>query len=207
VRSPLLRVIEEQFDVAAQVIDAVGGDVCTVLGLGKNERALKDGLRVEGEAPGGPGRLDAVLVDRRPYIRFDLRDVAGDRACAGIANRRIAVVRFLHHRAGQAGEPGKRALQNRLAEVDVAEHPGERIGVTVVGRRCEQAARHLRPVVSGGDSHVVLAGEMMEERALGHAGGGAKVIDRRCRVTLRPDDRHSGVEDSVLGRRFRDVHR
>ena len=54
----------------------------------------------------------------------------------------------------------------------------------MIGRRREQAAGRLRPVVGGGDGQILLALEVMEEGALGHAGGRAKIIDRRCRVAL-----------------------
>src|SRR5687768_12296337 len=58
-------------------------------------------------------------------------------------------------------------------------------------------------MLRGGDREVFLAAEMMEEAALGHAGGGAQVVDGRRRIALAADHRHRGVEDALARRRDR----
>jgi len=87
-------------------------------------------------------------------------------ASAGAADRGVRVIDFLNHGADQAGELGHLALEDRFAEIDVAEHAVERIGVIVVGRAGKQAAGEVRPVVRGRDGEGFLAGEVVEEGAL-----------------------------------------
>jgi hypothetical protein len=52
--------LEQQFEIAPQVIEAFAGDGRPVLRFGENERALDDGLRVEREAPCAPIRAEAA---------------------------------------------------------------------------------------------------------------------------------------------------
>src|SRR5262249_24985702 len=97
-------VVAELFDVTAQMIDRLGCDLGSTGGFRKNESALQYSLSVQSQAASGPARLDAVCFDRCGYIRFDLLGMTADRARASIADRRMAVVGFLHHRAHEAGE-------------------------------------------------------------------------------------------------------
>jgi len=53
---------EKQFQIAAQVVNALGGDLWTLPGFGQDERALNGGLGVESEAFGGPFRLHSALA-------------------------------------------------------------------------------------------------------------------------------------------------
>src|SRR6187549_3984370 len=107
-RSPtstfLLRAVEEQFDVTAQVIDRFGCELGSTGGFRKNESALQHRLSVQSQAASGPSGLDAVCFHGSGYIRFDLLGMTADRAGASIADRRMAVVGFLHHCAHEAGE-------------------------------------------------------------------------------------------------------
>jgi hypothetical protein len=68
----------------------------------------------------------------------------------------MAVIGFLYHRAHEAGELTHRAGQNCFAKVDVAEHTVERIGIGVIGRRCEKFAGHLRPMVGSRDGQIAM---------------------------------------------------
>src|SRR5262249_40500462 len=121
------------------MIDRLGCDLGSTGGFRKNESALQYSLSVQSQAASGPARLDAVCFDRCGYIRFDLLGMTADRARASIADRRMAVVGFLHHRAHEAGEFRHFPSQNCFAEINVAEHAVERIWISVIGRRCEKS--------------------------------------------------------------------
>src|SRR5262245_65983426 len=109
------------------MIDRFGRELGSTGSLRKNESALQNCLSVQSQAASGLLHLDAVCFDRSGYIRFDLLGMAADRAGASIADRRMAVVGFLDHRADETGELRHRAGQNRFAEVDVTEHAVERV--------------------------------------------------------------------------------
>ena len=81
------------------MVDAVGRDRRPALGLGQNEGALKDGLSMEREARGGPAVVETIAPHRFLDVRFDLRRVAADGSVYGVANCRVALVGFLHHRS------------------------------------------------------------------------------------------------------------
>ena len=138
--------VEQQFEVAAQVVDALGSNLGAMPGFGQNERALDGGLRVKGQAFGGPIGMHTALA----HGFFDVRDegcgVAAYTAVAGFAQIGVRVVDFLHHGSDQAGKVGQIAEQNVFAEIDVREQSIEGIGVapatiaelsaSVVMRRC-----------------------------------------------------------------------
>ena len=148
-----LDAVEEQFDVAAQMIDQLDGELGSTCSFRKNESALQHNLSVQSQAASGPSRLDVPCFDRGGYIRLDPLGMTADRAGASIADRRMAVIGFLYHRAHEAGELTHRAGQNCFAEVDVAEHAVERIGMGVIGRRCEKFAACLRVPLKMSRSH------------------------------------------------------
>src|SRR5262249_23975159 len=97
-------------------------------------------------------------------------------------------------------EFGEFTCEQRLAQVDVAEHAVERVGQLVVGGPGKERPRHLRPVIDGGDGQIFLAVEVMEKGPLGYAGSGAKILDRRCRVPVGANARQGRPQDLVLGR-------
>ena len=70
----------------------------------------------------------------------------------------------------------------------------------MIGRGGEQFACHLRPKISRGHSEIVLACEVMKERALRHAGRRAEVIDAGCGVALGADRSDSYRQQTVFGR-------
>ena|SRR4029079_4799799 len=93
-RSPtstfLLRAIEEQFDVTAQVIDRFGCELGSTGGFRKNESALQHRLSVQSQAASGPSGLDAVRFHSSGYIRFDLlgMKLADTLGAFGVRNRK-----------------------------------------------------------------------------------------------------------------------
>ena len=70
--------------------------------------------------------------------------------------------------------------------------PRRRERAEVRGR--EHLPRPGAPVVGGRDGQLVLGGEVVEERALGDAGGGAQVVDGGGVQPALPDDAHRRVE-------------
>ena len=110
----------------------------------------------------------------------------------------MGVVGLLHHRAEQAGELRQVALKDRLAEIDVAEHPLARVGEARIGRGVEHGVGVRGEMGRRGDGAGFLAGEVMEERALGEAGLGADVLDAGGRIALRADHVDGGVEQPFV---------
>ncbi len=96
-------------------------------------------------------------------VGFDLFGVTADAGVAGIADRGIGVVDFLHHRANEAGEFRHVAREDGSAEFDVAENPVQRIFVLVIGRCGKESAGRLRPVIRCHHSERLLSLEVMEE--------------------------------------------
>ena len=163
-------------------------DLRPALRFGQNERALQHRLRVQGEALCGPIAFDFVLFARGFDIGFECGGVAEYAGLAGGADGVVRRERLLHHRAGKAGELCGPAFDERGAEIDVSEHPAERIAMRMIGRGCKESARRLRPIIRRRDREIVLAFEVMEEGALGDARSAAKIVHRRAGVTLRPDN-------------------
>ena len=182
------------------MIDARDRDVGAAFGLGENERALQHRLCVQREALRRPVASDAALLHRLGDIGFDLFGMAADAGVAGVANGGMGVVDLLHHRADEAGEIRHVALEQRAAEIDVAEHAIERILVRVIGRGREEGAGHLRPVIRRRNGERFLAVEMMEERALRHAGARAQLIDRGRDVALLADHGEGRIQQLLPGR-------
>ncbi len=87
----------------------------------------------------------------------------------------------------------------RGAKVDVGQQPLARIGHLLVRRIGEQRAGAVVPVLRRGQRQVFLALEVVEEAALGQAGGGAQVVDRGRAVALAADRRQRGVEPTGAG--------
>ena len=171
----------------------------TALGLGQDEGALQCGLGVQRQAVGRPVGLRGVL-------RLGLRDgghqrlrMGLDALGTGLAQSRVGGEGFLHHRAQQAGEFGRLALQQLRAEVDVGQQADPRVNGLLVGRLGEQRAGHRVPVRHRAQRQVVLGLEVVEEAALGDAGGGADVVHRGGVVALAADGLQRGAEQSGAG--------
>lgn len=197
---------EKKLDVAAKMVDAVGGDGGAALGFGEDERTLKNGLGVEGEALGGPVGVDAVLVNGFGDVGLDVGGVIADAFVAGVAKKGMCVVDLLHHGADEAGELRELTLEECFAEVDVAEDTVEWIGQEVEGRGGKEAAGDGAPVLGGFEGEVFLAFEVMEEAALGETGGFADVFDACGGVTFGADDVKGGVEKLGFRVVFGNVH-
>jgi len=103
-------------------------------------------------------------------------------------------VNFLNRRAKQAGVVRDIPLQHRSAEIDVAEHAVARIGIGVIGSRAEQRRGHRPELLDGCNAEPLLAFEMVEEGALGHARRSTDIVHRGGRVTLRANDIAGGIE-------------
>ena len=89
--------------------------------------------------------------------------MAADAGVTRAADRGRRLVNLLHHGADEAGKFGDFSGQDRFAEIDVAEHALQRIGMPVVGRGREKRAGRLRPIFGGRDRERFLAVEVMEE--------------------------------------------
>ena len=85
-------------------------------------------------------------------------------------------------------------LQHRGAEIDIAEHTVARIGIGVVGSSAEQRRGHGPELLYSCNAKPLLAFEMVEEGALGHARRSTDIVHRGCRVTLRANDIAGGIE-------------
>src|ERR1700685_4001355 len=119
-----------------------------------------------------------------------------DVAVAGGADRGISLIGLLHHRAEHAGELRKRALQDRLAKVDVAEHTLARILQSSKRRDREESFRAGGEMRRGGEGAVLLAAEVMKETALREPRATADIVDRRRRIALRADHVDRSLEQS-----------
>lgn len=170
------------------MIDAVQRLVAPARRLGEDEGALEHGLGVPREARRGPVGLDAARRHGRRDVRFERRRVAEDAGGAGVADRRVRPVDLLRHGPDEAGEFGGIAVDDRLAELDIAEQAVERVVEPVVRRVREEGRGGFRPIGGGGDAERFLGLEMMEERALGDSRRLAEIIDGGRREALGPDD-------------------
>src|SRR3546814_19818174 len=63
----------------------------------------------------------------------------------------------------------------------------------------EERAGDLRPMPRGLNRHILLAFEMMEERALGDAGSGAKLVHRGGVIALFADHAQRHVQQADAG--------
>src|SRR6185437_4886104 len=178
------------------MIDARSSDLRIAFGLGQDERALQHRLGVKRQASRRPITANAVTVHGFGDIRLDLGRVAADAGIARIANLGAGLIDFLHHSSDKAGEFGNRAGEDRLAEIDVAENPLERISMAVVRRGRGNAERFLGL-------------EVMKEGPLGNTSFGAQLVDGRGRIALGADHRQGRVEKllpggghGTLGQRF-----
>jgi hypothetical protein len=87
---------EQHFDVAAQMIDAVCGDLCSARCLGEDEGALDDGLCVQRERFRRPIGCHVPLAHRRFDIGFQRCGMACDAAFAGFADGRRGLEFFVN---------------------------------------------------------------------------------------------------------------
>ena len=110
----------------------------------------------------------------------------------------MRLIGLLHQGAEQAGELGEFAGEDGLAEFHIADDALARVGQRPIGSGCEQTVGHRGEMRGRGEREFVLALEVMEEAALGQAGGVADVVDRRRSVSLAADHPQGGVEDLCL---------
>lgn len=174
-------------------------DVGPALRLGEDERALQNRLRVKRKALCCPVADDAIFFARHFDVCFERRGMAEDAGFARRANIIVCSERFLHERAGEACELGRRAFEQGCAEIDISEHAVERVSVLVVGRGFKQRAGCFRPMARRGDSQRILARKVMEEGALGDARRAAKVVDAGGRVAVGADESDRGVQELGAG--------
>ena len=106
--------LEQKFDVASQMIDAVPGNGGVALCLCQDECALQYRLGVQREASRRPFGADAVTLHGCGDVGLKVRGMAADAGLAGVADRRGGLVDFLHHRSDQAGELRHRARRIAL---------------------------------------------------------------------------------------------
>ena len=170
-----------------------------LLGLGQDEGTLDDGLDIEREALRAPRGTRGVAAPGFGDVFGHHRRVFAEVRVARYADGRVRVVDLLDHRAEQAGVVRQRTLQDRDAEIHVAQQPVQRVGGALVRRRRKHRVSHGREMRRCGKRQVFLALEVMEEAAFGEFGGLTNVFDARCRVALGADDVERGVEEPHLG--------
>ena len=190
---------EQELKVAAQVIEAGGSDLRTLLRFGKDEGSLNDGLRVVGKAFDGPVGADAVLLDGCLDVGDQRGSVRADAAVARFADGGMGFVNLLNHGAEQTGVLRKLTPKDRFAEVHVAEKAFERVRKNLIGSRGEDAFGKGGEMLRGGQRQVFFAREVMKEAALGEAGSLADVLNARGGIPLGANDIEGGIEDSCPG--------
>jgi hypothetical protein len=112
------------------------------------------------------------------YVGFDPGGVGAD---AGVADRGVHFVDFLHHRSDETGELWYLAPEDCLAEIDVAENAIVdpcACGTARPRKTCQSFATSGRPPQLRG-LPCFNALEVVEERAFGDARLAAKVIHGR----------------------------
>jgi len=199
VSSPSAGAGEQQFEIAAQMIERGDRDRGVLRRLREDKGALNHRLGVERETACGPSPGRAVLAHRRRDVGLQRCGVPEDGFAAGIADGRMRLMDFLHRGAGEAGELARLATDERLAEIDVGEQAVQRIRQFAVGGRGEQVGRRRTPPLDGGERQVFLAVEVMKEAAFGEAGGGANVVDARRRIAFGADNAYRRVDKLDLG--------
>ena len=106
---------------------------------------------------------------------------------------------FLDGGAGVAAPLPDVAREQFLAKVHVAEQPVERLGFGMIGRLREELRGAIVPLARRRDGQVFLAGEMVEEAALGDAGGGTDVFDTRGGVAIGAHQVDGGGQQAGSG--------
>lgn len=180
------------------MVEAVCGYASAVLGLGEDESALDDGLRVKREAHRSPVGMEVVLAHGIRDVGFECRGMLGDAPAAGVPNGWMRLVDFLDGGAGEAGEVGQFALQDRFAEIHVGEQAIEGIRQGSIAGRCKHALGPGSPVLGCGECEVFLALEVVEEAALGKPGRFANVLDPCGCIAFSADDVQCRVEKPGL---------
>ena len=186
-------------EVAPQVLQAFRSHPRPLPGLGQDEGALDHCLHVEGETFCAPRRVGCIAASGFGDVLGHCRRVCADVPIARSAKRGVSVVSFLDHRAEQTGEIREGTLQDRDAEVDVAQQPIERVGGILIRRCCKHGVSHRREVSGCGKCQIFLALEVMEEAALGEAGCLADVFDARRAIALGANDVQRCIKESDLG--------
>ena len=181
------------------MLQAVGGHLRALPGLGQDEGTLDHGLDVQRQAVGAPGCTGGVKPPRLGDVFRKHRAMHPKLRVAGLADGGVRVVDLLHQGAEQAGVVGQLALQDGDAKVDVAEQPVERVGMGLVRRGAEHPIGHTAEMPGGDERQFFLAAEVVEEAALGQRRGIADVFDARGRVTLAADDTQRSIEQADLG--------
>ena len=159
------------------MIEAFPGELGVVPGLGQDETALNDGLRVAREAFGCPVARNAAVPPRGLDVGLQGGGMAEDASCAGVANVGRTCVDLLRQGSDQAGGLGQIVRDDRLAESDIGQDAIQSVGRIVIWRGGEEAGRRFRPELGRRDPESVLAAEVMEERPLRDGGRPAEVID------------------------------
>ena len=70
---------QQRLEITLEMIEAVSGDSGAVLGLGENERALEDGLRIKGGAVRRPCGVRRIARLGLGNISFEALGVLGRR--------------------------------------------------------------------------------------------------------------------------------
>ena len=111
----------------------------------------------------------------------------------------MGLIRLLRHGAEEAGELRQFALKDRLAEIDVSQHPVARVGEARIGGGVEEGVGFRCEMGGGRNGACLLASEMVEERPTWEAGFGADVLNPRSRIAPGADDMDRGVEQPLSG--------
>jgi len=117
----MFRGLEQQFDIAAQMIDAGRSDLRSPFGFREDERTLQDRLGVECQALCRPFCTNSVKLHRLGNVGLQRRNVAADRGVARLAHPGMGSVYLLHYGGGDTAELRDFPLEKPLAEVEIAE--------------------------------------------------------------------------------------
>src|SRR5476651_512892 len=98
------------------------------------------------QALSGPRSANSIALHRLSDVRFNRGGVPADARLARLADVGVSAVDLLHHRSDETGELGNFPFEDRLAKIEVAQDPIERVAVLVVRRSFEKDPGDLGPV-------------------------------------------------------------
>jgi len=111
----MFRGLEQQFDIAAQVIDAGRSDLGSAFGFREDERTLQDRVGIECQALCRPFSTNCVKLHRLSNVRLQRRNVAADRRVARLSHLGMRSVYLLHYGGGETAELRDFPLEKPLA--------------------------------------------------------------------------------------------
>src|ERR1035441_2181140 len=186
-------------EIAPQMHEAIGGDGWIFMRFREDECALNYGLRKEPETFGAPGRLRRVSRFGVGDVACDIRGVMTNVLVAGLADRRMCLIRFLDHRAEQTSKIGQLTAQHRRPQIDIAQNPFPRVVGVAIRSSCKKRVRASGKVSRGRECELFLARKVVKEAAFAHPRSITDVVDGGRPVTLGADRPQRRIEQLDLG--------